>query len=108
MSFNPFRIRILLFLSFLGLKRQIRSYIPVVPSKTIPDFIAKSTNPFEDINGRKKKNTLWGDTYLYGLDKGVPRRVREHKKRKRRPGFRMLYHLMSWLSKTWFYVQIDG
>ena len=69
---------------------------------------AKSTNPFEDINGAKKNIPFGEDTYLYGLDKGVPRRVREHKKRKRRPGFRMLYHLMSWLSKTWFYVQIDG
>ena len=69
MSFNPFRIRILLFLSFLGLKRQIRSYTPVVPSKTIPDFIPNEQSLLTVLRDKrrkkKKKRTLWGArTYM--------------------------------------------
>ena len=70
MSFNPFRIRILLFLSFLGLKQQIRSYTPVVPSKTIPDFIPNEQSLLTVLRDKrrkkkKKKRTLWGArTYM--------------------------------------------
>ena len=46
----------------MELKRQIRSYSPVVPSKTIPVFRPK----------RRKNHTLWGGTYLYDSYKGVP------------------------------------
>jgi len=49
------------FLIHLELKRQIRSYTPVVSPKTIPVSRPK----------RRKNHTLWGDKYLYGLYKGV-------------------------------------
>ena len=60
------------FLIHLELKRQIRLYTPVVPSKTIPvsrPQWTKSTPVFRP--KRRKKHTLWGGTYLYGLHKEV-------------------------------------
>ena len=41
----------------LKLKRVIRLYAPVVPSKTIPDSKPK----------RRKNHTCWGGTHLYGI-----------------------------------------
>ena len=57
----------------LDLLYQMRSYTPVVPSKTIPDSRqnGQSLYPFSDQKWRKN-HTLWGGTYLYGLYKGVP------------------------------------
>ena len=56
-SSNPFRIRIFLFLSFsIGVKR-IRSYTPVVRSKTVPDsrpkWVKSVSVQFSDQNGAK-------------------------------------------------------
>ena len=72
-SSNDFRIRIFLFCSyFLELKRWIRSYTGVVPSKTIPDSrpkLAKSIPVFRP--KRPKTHTFWSGTYLYGLYRGV-------------------------------------
>ena len=60
------------FLIHLELKRQIRLYTPVLPSKAIPvsrPQWTKSTPVFRP--KRRKKHTLWGGTYLYGLHKEV-------------------------------------
>ena len=72
---NPFRIRIFLFLSLTHLesKRQIRSFTPIVPSKTIPDSRPKWAKCILVFRPTRRKNpTRWGGTYLYGLHKGVP------------------------------------
>ena len=60
------------FLIHLELKRQIRLYTPVVPSKAIPisrPQWTKSTPVFRP--KRRKRHTQWGGTYLYGLYKVV-------------------------------------
>ena len=60
------------FLIHLELKRQVRLYNPVVPSKAIPvsrPQWTKSTPVFRP--KRRKKHTQWGGTYPYGLCKGV-------------------------------------
>ena len=51
----------------------MRSYTPVVPSKTnpIPDQNGQSLYPFSDQKGPKTPTRGVG-TYLYGLYKGVP------------------------------------
>ena len=68
-SSNSFRIRIFLFLSYsFGMEAIKFSYIPVVPSKTIPDSRlkwAKCTPVFRP--KRCKNTTRWGGTYLYGI-----------------------------------------
>ena len=57
----------------LELKRQLHSYAPVVPSKTIPDSRPKLAKCIPVFTPKRPKNhTLWGNTYLYGLYKGVP------------------------------------
>ena len=51
-----------------------RSYIPVVPSKTIPDSRpkwAKSTPVFRP-KRHKKNPSFWRGTYPYNVRKGVP------------------------------------
>ena len=63
------------FLTHLELKRKIRPYTPVVPSKTtpaaIPDQNGQSLYPFSDQNGANPSR--WGGTYLkYSSYKGVP------------------------------------
>ena len=49
-------------LSFFPYSFRIETYTPVVPLKTIPDSSLKT----------HKNHTLWGDTYLCGIYKGVP------------------------------------
>ena len=56
-------------LTYLKLKRVIRLYAPVVPSKTIPYSKPK----------RRKNHTRWGGTHLYGIYMGY------------RPGLRPSY-----------------
>ena len=76
------RIRILIIpLSFLSIwteSTNISSHTTVVPSKTTPDSRPKWAKyiPFFRPNRRTNHTVLWGDTYLYGLYKGVlsPRR----------------------------------
>ena len=49
------------------------SYIPVVPSKTIPDSRPKWTKSIPIFRPKRHKNpTLCGGTYLCGLYNGVP------------------------------------
>ena len=62
------------FLIHLELKRQIRvmrSYTPVIRSKTMPDFKPKWANCISVFNRPKKpkNHILWGGTYLYGFHK---------------------------------------
>ena len=60
------------FLTHLELKRKIRSYTPVVPSKTIPDSRPKWAKCIPVFRPKRPQNhTLWGG-YLYGLYKEVP------------------------------------
>ena len=48
------------------------SYIPVVPSKTIPNSRLKWAKCIPIFRRKRRKNpTRWGGTYLYGLYKGV-------------------------------------
>ena len=56
----------LFFLFYLELKRKGRLYIPVVPSKTIPDFRPKWVKSTFDFRPERRKNhTLWGaHTYM--------------------------------------------
>ena len=73
-SSNPFRIRIFVFLSFsLGIE-MINTFIhSVAPSKTIPDSRPKWAKCIPVFRLKRPKNpTRWGDTYIYGLYKGVP------------------------------------
>ena len=49
-------------LSFFPYSSGIETYTPIVPLKTTPDSSLKT----------HKNHTLWGDTYLYGIYKGVP------------------------------------
>ena len=63
------------FLIHLELKRYtcIRSYAPVGPSKTIPDFRPKWAKCIPVFRPKRPKNHIrWDSTYLYGLYKGVP------------------------------------
>ena len=61
------------FLPHLKLKRWIRSYTPVVPSKTIPNFRPKGAKCIHVFRPKRHKNpTRWGGTYLFRLYKGVP------------------------------------
>ena len=64
---KPIMNRILfLFLIHLELKRQIRSYTPVVSSKTIPDSRPKWAKSISVFGQKRRKNhTLWGGTCLY-------------------------------------------
>ena len=49
-----------------------RSYIPVVPSKSIPDSRPNWAMCIPVFRPQRRKNpTRWGDTYLYSLYKGV-------------------------------------
>ena len=49
-----------------------RSYIPVVPSKSIPDSRPNWAMCIPVFRLQRRKNpTRWGDTYLYSLYKGV-------------------------------------
>ena len=59
---NPFLIRILLafLLIHLELKRQIRSYSPVVPSKTIPDSRLKWRKSIPVFRPKRRKTLLFG------------------------------------------------
>ena len=51
----------------------MRSYTPVVPSKTIPDSRPKWAKCIPVIRPKRCKNpTRWGSTYLYGFYKVVP------------------------------------
>ena len=65
---------------------------------------AKSTNWFKDINGAKKTIPFGGHVPIWLRLGSTPPGERAQKKKKAS----WPYHLMSWLSKTWFYVQIDG
>ena len=57
----------------LELKQYLRSYAPVVLSKTIPDFRPKWAKCIPVFRPKRPKNpTRWGDIYLYDLYKGVP------------------------------------
>ena len=78
-SSNSFRIRIFLFLSYsFGMEAIKFSYIPVVPSKTIPDSRLKWAKCIAVFRPKRRKNpTRWGGTYLYGLYKGVPPGIEE-------------------------------
>ena len=61
------------FLTNLQLKRWIRSYTPVIPSKTISDSRPKWAKCIPVFRPKRRKNpTRWGGTYLYNLYKGVP------------------------------------
>ena len=61
------------FFFHLELKRQIRSYTPVVRSKTVPDSRPKWAKSIPVFWLRRRKNpTLRGGISLYGLYKGVP------------------------------------
>ena len=65
------------FLIYLELKRLIRSYTPVVSSKTIPDARPQRAKSIPVFRPKRRKNpTLWGGTYLYGLFKGESPRGR--------------------------------
>ena len=61
------------FLIHLELKRQIRSYTPVIPSKTIPNSKPKWAKCISVFNRPKKRknHTLWGGTYLCGSYKEI-------------------------------------
>ena len=49
------------------------SYIPVVPSKIIPNSRLKWAKCRPVFRSKRRKNpTRWGGTYLFGLYKGVP------------------------------------
>jgi len=65
-----------LFLSYsFGIKTMIKisSYTPVDPSKTIPDSRPKWAKSIPVFRAKRRKHpTHWGDTYLYGLYKGIP------------------------------------
>ena len=51
----------------------MRSYGPVVPSKTIPDSRPKWAKCIPVFRPKRLKNpTRWGGTYLYGFYKVVP------------------------------------
>jgi len=71
--FNPFRIRIFLFLSYSFGIETINTFIhSVVPLKTIPDSRPKWAKCIPVIRAKRRKNpTRWGSTYLYGLYRGV-------------------------------------
>ena len=57
----------------LELKRYLRSYAPVVLSKTTPDFRPKWAKCIPVFRPKRPKNpTRGGGTNLYGLYKGVP------------------------------------
>ena len=65
-----------LFLTHLELKRKIRSYTPVVTSKTIPDSRPKWAKYIPVFRPKRRKSpTRLGGTYIYGLYKGVPPRA---------------------------------
>ena len=68
-SSNSFRIRIFLFLSYsFGMEAIKFSYIPVVPSKPIPDSRLKWAECIPVFRPKRRKNTTrWGGTYLYGI-----------------------------------------
>ena len=70
----PFRIRIVLFLSYWFGIETINAFIrSVVPSKTIPDSRPKWAKSIPVIRPKRLKNpTRWGGTYLYGFYKVVP------------------------------------
>ena len=63
--------------SVLFRRRKIRSYTPVVPSKTTPDSRPNGAKSIPVFRPKRRKNpgknpTRWGGTYLYGLYNGVP------------------------------------
>ena len=61
------------FLTHLQLKRWIRSYAPVVTSKTMPDSRPKWSKCIPVFRPKRRKNpTQWGGIYLYSLYRGVP------------------------------------
>ena len=71
--FNPFRIRIFLFVSYSFGIETINTFIhSVVPSKTIPDVRpnAQRVYLFSDQNGAKTYLMRAAHTHLYGLYKG--------------------------------------
>ena len=76
-SWNPFRIRIFLFLSYSFGIETINTFIhSVVPSKTIPDSRPKWAKCVPVFRPKRRKNpTRWGGTYLYSLYRGVSPRV---------------------------------
>ena len=65
---------IFLFLSYSFEMETINfSYIPVVPSKTIPDSRLKWAKCIPVFRAKQRKNpTRWGGTCLFGLYKGAP------------------------------------
>ena len=75
-SWNPFRVRIFLFLSLIltwNWNDKYLSYTPVVPSKTTPDSRLKWAKCIPVFRPKLRKNpTQWGGTCLYSLHKAVP------------------------------------
>ena len=62
-----------IYLELKRLKRWIRSYTHIVPSKTIPDSRPKWAKCIFLFKPKRRKNpTRSGGTYLYSLYKGVP------------------------------------
>ena len=68
-----FQIRIFLFLSnSFGIETINTFTHSLVPSKTIPDSRPRWARSIPVSRPKRRKNpTRWGDTYLYGLYKGV-------------------------------------
>ena len=69
-----FEFAYFLFLSYSFEMETINfSYIPVVPSKTIPDSRLKWAKCIPVFRAKQRKNpTRWGGTCLFGLYKGAP------------------------------------
>ena len=83
---KPFQIRIFLFLAYsFGIETINTCIHSLVPWKTIPDSRPKWSKCITVFRPKRLKNpTRWGDTYLYGLYKGVPPPLRErHNKQER-------------------------
>ena len=61
------------FLTHLELKRMIRSYTSVVPSKTIPDSRPKWAKCIFVFRPKRRKNpTRWGGTYVAYIRESLP------------------------------------
>ena len=75
-SWNPFRVRIFLFLSLIltwNWNDKYLPYTPVVPSKTTPDSRLKWAKCIPVFRPKLRKNpTQWSGTCLYSLHKAVP------------------------------------
>ena len=76
MSQNPFRIRVILFLSTSFGIEPVNTFILSdlrVTSRTVPDSKPKWAKSIPVFRPKGRKNPfLWGGTYIYGLYKGVP------------------------------------